>query len=90
MTSDIEMQNAATVMANKEEAVEHTERERRDREEIHRRDGFAMIALYNLPNVPSVPFSFADRCLAVAFGQIPEYALPRIGVARRSGSDLGA
>jgi hypothetical protein len=49
MTGDIEVQDATTVMANEEEAVEHTERERRDREEIHRRDGFAVIAKKRQP-----------------------------------------
>ena len=43
MMSDIEVQDAATVMANEEEAVEHTEGESRDGEEIHCRDGFAVI-----------------------------------------------
>ena len=49
MTSDIEVQDAATVMANEKEAVEHTQRERRDREEIHRRDRFAVIAKKRQP-----------------------------------------
>src|SRR5216683_5050183 len=51
MTSDIEVQDAATVMADDEKAVEHTERERRDREEIHRCDGFAVIAKKRQPAV---------------------------------------
>ncbi len=40
---NIEVQDASTVVADDEEAVEHVEGERRDREEIHRRDGFAVI-----------------------------------------------
>jgi len=43
MPSYIEVQDAATVVADDKEAVEHVERESRDREEIHRRDGFAVI-----------------------------------------------
>ena len=49
MTSDIEVQDASTVMANEKEAVKHAERERRDREEIHRRDGLAVIAKKRQP-----------------------------------------
>jgi len=41
--SDIEVQDAATVMADDEKAVEHVESQSRDREEIHRRDGFPVI-----------------------------------------------
>ena len=37
---NIEVQDTSTVMADDEEAVEHVEGEGRDREEIHRRDGF--------------------------------------------------
>ena len=43
MPSDIEVQDAATVMADDEKAVEHVESQSRDREEIHRRDGFPVI-----------------------------------------------
>src|SRR5215475_9997431 len=43
MAGDIEMQDAATVVADNEEAIENIEGESRDREEIHRRDGFAVI-----------------------------------------------
>ena len=43
MASDVEVQDAATVVADDEEAIENIERERRDREEIHGRDGLAVI-----------------------------------------------
>src|SRR5260370_24475111 len=49
MTSDIEVYDAATVVADEEEAVEHVESESRDREEIHRSDGFAMITQKSQP-----------------------------------------
>ena len=49
MTSDVDVQDAPTVMAYEEEAVEHTERECRDREKIYRRDGFAVIAKKRQP-----------------------------------------
>jgi len=43
MPSDIKVQDATTVVANDKEAVEHAERKRWNGEEIHRRDGFAVI-----------------------------------------------
>jgi hypothetical protein len=43
MASDVEVQDAATVVADNEEAIENMEREGRDREEIHGRDGLAVI-----------------------------------------------
>ncbi len=43
MAGDIEVQDAPAVMANNEEAVENTESDRRDREEVHRRNRLAMI-----------------------------------------------
>ena len=49
MTRNIEMQNAATVVPNNEEAVKHSKRQRRYREEIHRGDYFAMIVEKSFP-----------------------------------------
>src|SRR5262249_38854937 len=43
MASDVEVQDAATVVADNEEAIENMERESRDRKEIHGRDGLAVI-----------------------------------------------
>ena len=43
MPLDIEVQDAFPVVADDEEAVEHVERKRRDREEVHRRDDFTVI-----------------------------------------------
>jgi len=43
MRRDIEVQNASTVVADDEEAVEYVECKCRDREEIHRGDRFSMI-----------------------------------------------
>ena len=43
MPGDIQVHNAATVVADDEEAVEHVESKRRDRKEIHRSDGLAVI-----------------------------------------------
>ena len=43
MFGDIEVQNASAVVTDEEEAVEHAEGECRDREEIHRRDGFLVV-----------------------------------------------
>jgi hypothetical protein len=71
MTSDIEVQDAATVMANEEEAVEHVERERRDREEIHRRDGFAVFAKKRQPAFSGFwapwPLFFGSSARAIRF-----------------------
>ena len=44
MLGDVEVQNASTVVTDDEEAVEHTEGNRWNGEEVHRRDGFPMIA----------------------------------------------
>src|ERR1019366_8147796 len=44
MARDVEVQDAPAIMANNEEAIEETEGDRRNGEEIHGRHGFAMIA----------------------------------------------
>ncbi len=49
MPSDIKVQDATTVVANDKEAVEHAERKRWNGEEIHRRDGFAVITQKRQP-----------------------------------------
>jgi len=41
---DIEVQDASTIMRDHEEAIQHTEAERRNREKVHRRYRFAMVA----------------------------------------------
>ena len=51
MTGDVEVQNAATVVCNDEEAVKNSERQGRNREEIHRGNDFAMIAEKSLPTL---------------------------------------
>ena len=49
MACDVEVQDAPAIMANNEEAVENTEGDRRNVEEIHGGDGFAMIAEKSQP-----------------------------------------
>ena len=44
MARDIEVQDTPAVMTDNEEAIEETESDRRNGEEIHGRDGFAVIA----------------------------------------------
>ncbi len=44
MTGNVEMKNAASVMRDHEEAVQHAEGERGHDEEIHRRNRFAVVA----------------------------------------------
>jgi hypothetical protein len=41
---DIKVQDTTVIVRHDEKAVEHTERDGGDREEVHRRDGFSMIA----------------------------------------------
>jgi hypothetical protein len=43
MPGDIEMQDAPTTVADDEEAVEHPESDRWNREEVHRGDGFPVV-----------------------------------------------
>src|SRR6185437_1209528 len=45
MLSDVEVQNPPPTVPDDEKAVEHTECDCRNREDIHRRNSFAMIAL---------------------------------------------
>lgn len=44
MLCHIEMQDAPTIVADDEKAVEHTERDGRDGEEVHHGDCFSMVA----------------------------------------------
>jgi hypothetical protein len=57
MLGDIEVENLATIVADHEETVEHAEPESRNREEVHRRKGFPMIAKKSKPAFgwPGVP-----------------------------------
>src|SRR5712691_594206 len=61
MATDIELHNAPTVVADDEKAVQHVKGERWYREEIHRGNGFAMIAQKGQPaldgfRTPGRPF----------------------------------
>jgi hypothetical protein len=49
MPGDVEVQNASTIMADDEEAIERAEGGRWDREEIHCGNGFSMIAQKSEP-----------------------------------------
>ena len=49
MLRDVEVQDAATIVADDEEAVEHSERDRWHREEIHGRNRFPMVAKEGQP-----------------------------------------
>src|SRR5437667_8257963 len=49
MPRDVEVQDAPTIMADDEKAIEHAEGQRRDGEEIHRRDRFAVITQKSCP-----------------------------------------
>lgn len=46
---DVDVQDAAMIMTDDEEAVEHAERDRRDREEIHCSDDFPVVAQKGKP-----------------------------------------
>ena len=52
MSSNIEVQNASSIMPNQEEAIQHVERECRHGEEIHGGDGLAMITQKGEPALP--------------------------------------
>jgi hypothetical protein len=47
--SDVAVQDSSPVMRNDKEAVEHTEGDRWDAEEVHRCDGFTVILKESLP-----------------------------------------
>jgi hypothetical protein len=51
IASDIEVENAPPAMADDEEAIENAERDRRDREEVHRCDRLAMIPQEGHPSL---------------------------------------
>jgi hypothetical protein len=59
MLRDIEVENLTTIVTDNEEAVEHAEPEGWDGEEVHRRNGFAMITKKGEPPFGSLWFS---RC----------------------------
>ena len=69
MPGDVEVQNAAAVVVDDEEAVKDAERNGRYREEIHCRDGFSMItqkrepSLYQLRISRSFAHPAGDRSL---------------------------
>jgi len=49
MIGDVKVQDAPTIVADHEEAVEKAESDRWDGEEVHRRNGFPMVAKKNEP-----------------------------------------
>lgn len=49
MSSGVAVQDSSSVMRNDKEAIEHTEGDRWDGEEIHRCDGFTVILRESLP-----------------------------------------
>src|SRR5215469_16151931 len=51
MPCDIAVQNTSAIMADDEEAVEHGEGDRGNREEIHRSDGFPMVTQKSEPTL---------------------------------------
>ena len=48
---DVEVQDPPAIMADHEKAIEHAEGDRRDREEIHRRNGFPVISKKGEPTL---------------------------------------
>jgi hypothetical protein len=81
MFGDIEVQNASAMVANDEETVEYAEGDGRNGEEIHRRDGFPMVAKKGKPalgriRVPLGPFHPArDRSLGNIKAEHEEFAV---------------
>jgi len=50
MFRDIDVKNLTTIVTDHEEAVEHAEPDGRNRKEVHRRDGFSVIAQKGEPS----------------------------------------
>jgi len=66
MLRNVETQNPPAVVGNREEAIEHSKPESRDREEVHRGDNFTMVLQKCLPTlgwlrIPRRP-SYPARC----------------------------
>src|SRR5215469_6125331 len=57
MPGHVAVQNAAAIVAHDEEAVEHAEGDRRNREEIHRGDSFPMVTKKSEPALGGVRVS---------------------------------
>jgi hypothetical protein len=51
MPCDVEVQNTPTIMTDDKETVEHTERDRRNREEVHRGNSLAVISEKSEPTL---------------------------------------
>ena len=88
MLRDIEVQDAPTVVTDDEEAVEHTEGGRWDREEIHCSDNFPMISKEGEPTfgwlgIPRRSFHPAgDRSLRDIKAKHKEFAMDARGTPR--------
>ena len=59
LLGDVEMENVPTVVADDEQAVDPTERDRGNCEEVHRRNRFAMIAKESQPSLGRFGISLA-------------------------------
>ena len=54
ISRDIEVQNLMPPMADHEKAIQNTKPERWDGEEVHRRNGFAMVPEERQPSLPRI------------------------------------
>jgi hypothetical protein len=72
MFCHMKVQNAPTIMANDEEAAEHAECESWDGEEVHRCNGFSMIAQKREPALREsrISWRFAHPAGDGSFGDI--------------------
>jgi hypothetical protein len=61
MAGDVEVENAAPIVGNDKEAIEHTEGDRGRREEVHGGDGFAVIAQEGEPALGGIRGSWIQR-----------------------------
>ena len=61
ISRDIEMQDLTPVVADDEKAIQNTKRERWDGEEIHRRNGLAMVSEERQPSVPLENLEMFER-----------------------------
>ena len=81
MIGDVKVQDAPTIVADHDEALEKAENDRWDGEEVHRRNGFPMVAKENEPtscrlSVPGRSFhSTRDRSLGEIKAEHEEFSM---------------
>jgi len=70
MIGDVKVQDAPTIVADHEEAVEKAESDRWDGEQVHRRNGFPMVAKENEPTTCRLRVSLSPDSIALCVGKV--------------------